>query len=840
MATPLTMLARVKMDKAITLPADSKASEDMVDSFGFPHPPYPVQSALMKEVYSTLDRGGVAILESPTGTGKTLSLLCPALAWMRRREQDLLAEALSTYDTGEGAGPSGDEDWARQHHRDMARSMAKVRWHRRRERREARRLRIQRAATVTERGAIRNAKVRRVDHSALLVVTGEAEFSLEGPPVLPNLDDLTEVDAQAAMEDEVFEEKLQIVFCSRTHTQLAQVLREIQRIDAKAVPEQLAVVTLGARTNLCVNDSVRARAHGAMHLNDLCKKATEKSKQVGGCVLKKQSQNMTDACLTDILDIEAMVQRGRAPLGGGCPYYGSRHAAREADVLLVPYASLVNNETRRKLGIRTAGNVFIFDEAHNLLEAISDANSVTFTALQARAAVDDLDVYASKYEARLTSGNAMRLRQLRQLCNLLHRHLATLENSSAQTVGAFLVGLGADHFDLPDLSRFLETTELPRKVRGYVESVRVHGTPRPSSSSSVYGIAELLLALMGSTASDRILCQAKTAEDETASVRYLSLDAEARFRDLFSSARSVIFAGGTLEPRSEFAPLYSGVQPGVTTSNGNRVSHFSGKHVVPSSHIFARYVTHGPARNQLDFRKDMRSKAEQLSELKSIMASAAGLTPGGAIFFFPSFEYLSAVTPSTGSRIGGRAVFAESRGGGEAGSASAFRDFAATVRRDGGAVLLAVSGAKWSEGIDFKDDLCRLVVVVGLPYPNASDMGLIEKMRFLDRCRAEGLPGLTGREFYTARCMKAVNQCVGRSIRHAGDWAAILMLDHRYAHSGINSSVSLWLRDRAVPASYVDAERDLRSFFASRLPAKVPAHVATLGIAASVAAAAAA
>ena len=50
-------------------------------------------------------------------------------------------------------------------------------------------------------------------------------------------------------------------------------------------------------------------------------------------------------------------------------------------------------------------------------------------------------------------------------------------------------------------------------------------------------------------------------------------------------------------------------------------------------------------------------------------------------------------------------------------------------------MLLAVSGGKLSEGIDFKDDLCRLVAVVGLPYPNASDMALLEKMRYLDACK---------------------------------------------------------------------------------------------------------
>eukprot|EP00747_Dinoflagellata_sp_TGD_P109261 gnl/TRDRNA2_/TRDRNA2_170623_c0_seq1.p1 gnl/TRDRNA2_/TRDRNA2_170623_c0~~gnl/TRDRNA2_/TRDRNA2_170623_c0_seq1.p1 ORF type:complete len:711 (+),score=117.83 gnl/TRDRNA2_/TRDRNA2_170623_c0_seq1:559-2691(+) len=629
-----------------------------------------------------------------------------------------------------------------------------------------------------------------------------------------------------APPDDAFEGKLQIIFCSRTHSQLAQVLREIRRLPEDAVPQALTAVTLGARINLCINDSVRSRARGSGgHLNDLCRVATERGDAPGGCCLKKQADAMTDVVLTEMLDMEAMAQRGKATLGGGCPYYGARRAVSEADVLLVPYTSLVNPRTREKLGIKAAGNVFIFDEAHNLLEAINEANSVNIGILQARAAVDDLDAYAERYERRLSPGNAMRLRQLRQFCTLLHRRLATLEKASAHSVGGFLVSLGADHFDLAELNRFLEATELPRKVRGFSEASRVGGgPPRPGAFNAVYQVAEFLGALLGSTTEDRVLFQAPTLDVEAASVRYLSLDAEAPFRELIGAARTVIFAGGTLEPRAEFAPLYANVGAASLFRGGDpNVVHFAGRHVVPRDHIFARRVTHGPAGKQLDFRKDSRASTLQLSELRAILSTVAALTPGGAVFFFPSFEYLASVVIPCGPQIGGRQVFVESRRGAdscgdeeETGS-SLLRSFAAAVRRDGGAVLLAVSGGKLSEGIDFKDELCRLVAVVGLPYPNASDLSLIEKMRFLDERRSKGAPGVSGREFYAARCMKGVNQCIGRAIRHAGDWAAVLLLDHRYAQPNIHSAISLWLREQASQAtSFADTENALRSFFALR------------------------
>ena len=58
----------------------------------FPYKPYGSQLAFMARVISTLDRAQRdghchALLESPTGTGKSLSLLCSAIAWQRHHGQ---------------------------------------------------------------------------------------------------------------------------------------------------------------------------------------------------------------------------------------------------------------------------------------------------------------------------------------------------------------------------------------------------------------------------------------------------------------------------------------------------------------------------------------------------------------------------------------------------------------------------------------------------------------------------------------------------------------------------------------------------------------------------------
>ena len=75
----------------------------------FPFEPYDVQKDLMRVVYRVLNKGGVGIVESPTGTGKTLSLLCSSLQWLVDRREGDAAEGTAKVGA-EGDGSSGDDD----------------------------------------------------------------------------------------------------------------------------------------------------------------------------------------------------------------------------------------------------------------------------------------------------------------------------------------------------------------------------------------------------------------------------------------------------------------------------------------------------------------------------------------------------------------------------------------------------------------------------------------------------------------------------------------------------------------------------------------------------------
>lgn len=59
------------------------------DKIYFPFTPYPCQKTYVSEVLKALNGQQNALLESPTGTGKTLCLLTASLAWLHKERKRL-------------------------------------------------------------------------------------------------------------------------------------------------------------------------------------------------------------------------------------------------------------------------------------------------------------------------------------------------------------------------------------------------------------------------------------------------------------------------------------------------------------------------------------------------------------------------------------------------------------------------------------------------------------------------------------------------------------------------------------------------------------------------------
>jgi len=101
---------------------------------------------------------------------------------------------------------------------------------------------------------------------------------------------------------------------------------------------------------------------------------------------------------------------------------------------------------------------------------------------------------------------------------------------------------------------------------------------------------------------------------------------------------------------------------------------------------------------------------------------------------------------------------------------------------------MAVVGAKLSEGLNFTDDLARAVVMVGLPYPNASSPELKERLKYVSKQKGEAKDA--GKELYESLCMNAVNQSIGA--RSSSKQAVAYPWHRKVARSGTRGTGQVW------------------------------------------------
>ena len=89
------MMAENQRSSAEGGPADAapavvplNVDDPVFSEFPFPSP-YGIQQQLMTRIVQTIQRGQVGVFESPTGTGKSISIICSALAWLKRAPKGL-------------------------------------------------------------------------------------------------------------------------------------------------------------------------------------------------------------------------------------------------------------------------------------------------------------------------------------------------------------------------------------------------------------------------------------------------------------------------------------------------------------------------------------------------------------------------------------------------------------------------------------------------------------------------------------------------------------------------------------------------------------------------------
>jgi len=867
--------------------------------------PYGIQIDLMRKVYDAAERKKtLGVFESPTGTGKTLSVLVGALSWIDdRRKARLRGEALDDDDDAKNERANDDEpDWLRQYDAKKRKmNVDEIEMRRRRRKAEI----VKRAEEAERRATLKaNAEKRlreKIEGTSASVgktidrhTAEENEFLVDAydsgaEGAREDLRDLLrdgededeDEDDFAREDDDAARPAQQIILCSRTHSQLTQVIGELRRTvfggKVADAEERVAVAAVAGRAQLCVNPAVK-HLGSAARVNERClemsksKTTTGKDKDSKTCpFLSKRRRavlELKEAALAKPMDIEDLAKLGSTRKA--CPYYAVRSALPEADLVLMPYASLLHADTRESLGVKLEDAVVIFDEAHNLVDAVYNSYGADVSLEQVQDVLDMLTTYVDRFEMRLSASNLRYLKVLtnltRAFVNLLKKEVAAATESTPEkrltSLNDFLFECGQDTVNMFSLRRYLKESKVAHKIASYGERVRageeaswggdwdgvgkvkietiggskVAVAPDPNANprvSAVHALTSFIDALASADTDGRIIIE-RDENGTSASARFILLDAASRFKRVVERARSVILVGGTLAPIpeliSQLFPELNDASRATKMDSAHELKIFSCGHIIPRDNLLPLAVPAGPTGLSLDFTHGSRSSVALIDELGRIVLNASKIAPGGACVFFPSFKYADDVyerwskSGALASISAVKDVYREPR---DAGSLEqCLRDYAASVRKNGnqrgGAVLLCVVGGKLSEGINFKDELGRLVIMVGLPFANIADAELKARMDHLDA--GDGNNG-RGRAYYEALCMRGVNQSIGRAIRHVGDYACILLCDKRWGMFGTSSARTKaakalpdWIESRLVvpERNYGEIQAKLAQFFKAR------------------------
>lgn len=602
-----------------------------------------------------------------------------------------------------------------------------------------------------------------------------------------------------------------------------------------------------------------SRLSSVQAINDRCSelqgaKSGKKCDFVPREELLAQTHEFRDTALATLPDIEDLHQLGKSL--SVCPYYASRTALPGAEIVTLPYPLLLQKSARDALGIKLEGNVVIVDEAHNIMDAVANVYSADLKLSELRRGRQMLGVYVRKFGKKLKGENRVNVGRVGRVIDGLSEWMTSALQFKVRSPSLIILyfiatntlqndhGIvdpndltrpkGIDQINLFELIQYIQQSKLAYKIEGYashIEAQQQDPSQKPtlkqhSSTPILHTFVSFLIALTNLSTEGRIFYQKLTSPQDI-QLSYLLLSPTHAFSSIASAARAVILAGGTMSPFGDYKDHL------FPTLADSKITTLSCGHVIPASNLAVWTLASPRPGMTFEFSYQRRSDTEMVNQLGLAILNICAAVPDGVVVFFPSYGYLDQVSetwqqktngsssPSIWDRLQTRkTIFTEDKGGSSDDVLAKYSaailgpPAAATTKGGGGAILLSVMGGKMSEGINFSDRLGRCVVVVGLPYPNIASPDWKAKMEYIETTTLSRLPATlskeeagaqakqAARDFYENACMRAVNQSIGRAIRHRGDYAAIVLVDRRYGTERIRTKLPGWIRGGMVMDSH--------------------------------------
>ncbi|XP_072793406.1 Fanconi anemia group J protein isoform X4 [Taeniopygia guttata] len=622
-----------------------------------------------------------------------------------------------------------------------------------------------------------------------------------------------------------------IFFGTRTHKQITQISRELKRTAYSCVP----MTILSSRDYTCIHPVVS----NSSNRNEMCVELLE-GKHGRSCSyyhgvhkLSEQHALQPATGLCQAWDIEDLVSLGRKLRA--CPYFAARELMVGADIVFCPYNYLLDPQIRDSMDINLKDQVVILDEAHNIEDCARESVSYGVTERQLQAAREELDFMVN---SNIRQKHHEPLRAV--CCSLIN----WLQESSGQLVERayetackvwsgkemlnFLYKMGITGITFPILQKHLVA------VLEKEEKVSMHGREElievpvvsPAAQIVLKGLFMVLSCLFkensrfaddyrvalqqtytwmtedqrddADTSSFFMKPKHKKSSRQKTLVHMLNfwcLNPAVAFSDL-NEVRTIVLTSGTLSPMDSFSS-----ELGVKFS-----IQLEANHVIQNSQVWVGTVGAGPNGRKLCATFQHTETFEFQDEVGALLLSVCQTLGQGILCFLPSYKMLDKLKDRwmhTGlwrKLEDVKTVIAEPQGGAKSDFDELLKIYYDAIKCKGekdGALLIAVCRGKVSEGLDFCDENARAVVTIGIPFPNVKDLQVELKRKYNDQHKStRGL--LSGSQWYEIQAYRALNQALGRCIRHRNDWGALILVDDRFKKNPNKyiTGLSKWIRQQ--------------------------------------------
>jgi Rad3-related DNA helicase len=526
-----------------------------------------------------------------------------------------------------------------------------------------------------------------------------------------------------------------IVYATRTHEQVRQVLREVEQINRKTGTD-FSAVALASRQNLC--------------LNEICRRLPP-IESVEACRVLRQTRRCpykievgySPSSLPSVLSTRRLLRYGRAK--GFCPYFLSRKAAENCTVVVAPYQYIFNEAIRAVVNLAINGKVLIFDEAHN-------ADKIGQEVLSDTLSERGLD--NAKRELELLGIPSV---FIDDLADYLERNVS---EEAVLKPGAKL------HRDLKqllgeDLSFFVDS------FMPVVDEIREYKISRGDFPVCYLNGILKFLSLVNSTEREKYVAIYRRSYSGLNLVEYRCLDPSLAIKPVIEEAYAALIMSGTLSPLDLYADVL-----GLSEAETRTYSAIAKPENVRTS-VDTSVTTRFQERNT----GMLRLYGERIVRLMKKV-------PNGALIFFPQRRLMREALElwrKTGlikkkgknSFLNEKRVFVEGERASE--NARIVDEYKKAARSSEGAVLFAVFRGRNAEGSDFPNEEARGIFNIGLPYADYHDPLVKAQIGYFNKKR----PRL-GDLWYVMDAFKAANQAMGRGIRHRDDWCRFFLMDRRY------------------------------------------------------------